>query len=933
MKRFLSVLLCALMIVSLFAGCGEEKDPTTTAAHKHTYSTQWTTDENSHWYAATCEHTNLQANYGEHLDENKDSACDICGYEDTTCAHTYSDAWSSDETSHWHAATCEHYGAVSEKADHSDADNDGACDTCGYNGGHTHTYADEWITDEAGHYHAATCGHDVKGQQGSHADIDLDGACDTCGWADPAHTHSFQEAWSQDVTYHWYAATCQHIGAVSEKGEHADSDENGKCDTCGYLMCHHTDFDLDGECDICGWSDPTHTHTYGDMASATAGHWQVADCHPGATSEVQSHSDGNKDGKCDVCGFQTCGHSYEAIWSTDDTYHWHAVTCTCSIPRKDYAQHVDANDDGECDVCMYGAKVPAVYEVILSGEPVAMTASGIINWLPFEVNFPQAGTYVITPNNENVRVWTSNDICGNTGSTLTLEVEEAGKRTLYFYYADINWKSSYTLKFLYSVTRADDLVLTTMKGKAELPTNMIYRIVVESPELGTYKLITGVDGLVIGLSEASMEYYKGHIEFTVTDSDDEVIELYVALWDNTQQSFTFDWILEEPFHMDVSTGDYAIDVDPKSINYKVIFTAPEDGYFKLSVASEWLTFCQWSDDYNQPVRMEIGEVLTPEMKAGETYTIWLQAVYDYPAASNIYDTLTVANVGQKLEAGDTTVKPGSEGSKFCFQATESTYYNISASGGQIGVIAANGTVTWTDSYEVNMGIHTIVSFMVRGSGNVSVSIHAVDYTMTLVGTEEEYHTNTITMVPSRDYNVVWHYLTDEEGHTSEMMGGSKICLTWDHAGVSVYVNGEPYEAGTEIMLQNNTFTISVKNNGNAEVNFNVRITHLSTGSMGGDVTTSTSVDLSLNLTEILSLPQGSGAYANYVAEYGGTYYFHCYSENALVYLAEANGQQTFLFSGAGSYTLQLDVGEVVSFYVVTADYSAAEVSVQISSMG
>ena len=33
--------------------------------------------------------------------------------------HAYSAVWSSDNTNHWHAATCEHTGEVSDKAAHS----------------------------------------------------------------------------------------------------------------------------------------------------------------------------------------------------------------------------------------------------------------------------------------------------------------------------------------------------------------------------------------------------------------------------------------------------------------------------------------------------------------------------------------------------------------------------------------------------------------------------------------------------------------------------------------------------------------------------------------------------------------------------------------------------------------------------------------------
>lgn len=45
---------------------------------------------------------------------------------------------------------------------------------------HTHTFATEWSKDENKHWHAATCGHDVKDKEGNHIDGNTDGKCDVC---------------------------------------------------------------------------------------------------------------------------------------------------------------------------------------------------------------------------------------------------------------------------------------------------------------------------------------------------------------------------------------------------------------------------------------------------------------------------------------------------------------------------------------------------------------------------------------------------------------------------------------------------------------------------------------------------------------------------------------------------------------------------------
>ena len=101
--------------------------------------------------------------------------------EDEECIHTFSENWSSNSTQHWHAATCEHNDQKSELADHTDVDQDSSCDTCGYKVNHTHTYSEEWTTDEVAHWRTATCLHtDVKGDYAEHVDTNANGKCDVC---------------------------------------------------------------------------------------------------------------------------------------------------------------------------------------------------------------------------------------------------------------------------------------------------------------------------------------------------------------------------------------------------------------------------------------------------------------------------------------------------------------------------------------------------------------------------------------------------------------------------------------------------------------------------------------------------------------------------------------------------------------------------------
>lgn len=53
------------------------------------------------------------------------SALASCGHE-----HTFSSDWESNESFHWHPATCEHKDEIANKGAHNDGDGDDYCDVC-----------------------------------------------------------------------------------------------------------------------------------------------------------------------------------------------------------------------------------------------------------------------------------------------------------------------------------------------------------------------------------------------------------------------------------------------------------------------------------------------------------------------------------------------------------------------------------------------------------------------------------------------------------------------------------------------------------------------------------------------------------------------------------------------------------------------------------
>lgn len=174
-KRILAFFIAIFTLFSL-AACG----------HVHTYSTEWEYDGDSHWHKATCGHTEERTDEAPHRDTDSDGACDECGYSEAH-VHTYDTSeWEYDEMNHWYKATCEHTGEKDSLAAHSDSasDSDSLCDECGYDT-HEHTFdTSHWVFNASGHWHASSCGHNVKINFTSHSP-EMTEPCPVCGY-DPA---------------------------------------------------------------------------------------------------------------------------------------------------------------------------------------------------------------------------------------------------------------------------------------------------------------------------------------------------------------------------------------------------------------------------------------------------------------------------------------------------------------------------------------------------------------------------------------------------------------------------------------------------------------------------------------------------------------------------------------------------------------------------
>lgn len=224
MKKLYKCLIVLFLLLALVLGlsaCTEE--PAQEQEHEHTFSSEWTTNDSYHWHAATCEHTTEKADRAKHK-----------WVSTITVEATHTTAGEK-------VSTCKVCGLTKTEVIPAETQ--------------VHSYSAEWLHDEAYHWHPTTCGHDAKGSYEPHTwdtvEVLTPATCDAEGTAkytckcgatktEPIPCHTFKETWTSDDEYHWHAASCGH-DAVSEKTEHiwnsGVNNSNGTatftCKVCG----------------------------------------------------------------------------------------------------------------------------------------------------------------------------------------------------------------------------------------------------------------------------------------------------------------------------------------------------------------------------------------------------------------------------------------------------------------------------------------------------------------------------------------------------------------------------------------------------------------------------------------------------------------------------------------------------------------------------
>ncbi len=242
----------------------------------HSFSKEWSYDENDHWHKSTCGHDVIDGKEKHSLKKEvtpptyeKDGyttfSCE-CGYSYTgetvsKSEHHYSSAYEHDETWHWHKCTDEGYEELkSGEAKHAfkavtkeaTCTEEGyttyTCEECGYSyiddkeEKRGHSYEEKWTFDKTSHWHETICGHEVKGNKAAHdykeevvsATFESKGytvfTCKICDYSyqgneTPILTHNYSEEWKHDESFHWHECTDEgYEELINEKAEHSFSD-------------------------------------------------------------------------------------------------------------------------------------------------------------------------------------------------------------------------------------------------------------------------------------------------------------------------------------------------------------------------------------------------------------------------------------------------------------------------------------------------------------------------------------------------------------------------------------------------------------------------------------------------------------------------------------------------------------------------------------
>lgn len=917
MKKVFALLLLLTLVPGVFAACDKNEEP----PHEHSFDSVWLYDDAQHWHAATCEHAELESDRGDHVDNDGNDICDVCGYiADHT--HSYDEGWTWNESTHWHKSACGH-NVKDGEAKHDDANNDAICDVCTYDYDHTHTYDEAWVSvGEKGHWHAPTCGHTVDGSDLTpHADENNDGDCDVCG-ENGGHEHTYSESWTTTEDEHWREVTCGHDIPVADKGVHAD--ENG-----------------DGTCDICGYTPP-HFHTFADtLTSDGANHWYASTCGHDVKKDEAPHSGHEEDGVCDVCA-HVVFHLYTVTVTVPEYVTVYApdgsvassfivkentpVTFKVAVPT--YAEIVEIRGakqegkptpDGESNIYTFkidgvtadttvsitGNKLSAI-EMIISNGQGSLTIEGAFKYAFQDITFeaPAAGRYMIfSTSHETVQFGIGE--MGEDGYAIYtkvyfMDVSEPGTVSLQSRYFPWSVPEGGKLDYTYIVAKVDsEITLGSLKAEGyTLPTNSTVTVHFTAPKAGKYQISSSTLGMIWN------DYVCDSIVLTATE-DNQKMSFTIRYENSSVASFTFDCDIVSMAAEELQEGDNTVTA-PYGSYYAISVTANQAGSYMVQALNPYVDFYLWNDS-TSTMNGQGGTYTQTNMKKGDKILLYVTVdIYDFDGTEDITDIIRVSYLGYvpTLSGGAYDAQVGATNS--FINDGETSDFVLSVTGGD--KISIDGGKTWHTELEVNIPANGSLSYTVQsasGADTVKVAVERVTYEFTLgVGTQTQ------TMVPGKEYTVTLTGSADPAYHVNYV-------LSWNDKNVAASYNGQVISSGATIVSYADGYTVIIVYNGSAPAEIQFTLTDPYTGG-GSDIPAGENLLLGYNAIGVtVENYYCAGTTVNFNAPATGTYVLAAAD-------GEANAEVFLLVDGSAEavtlpYEFTAEKSKAVTFIVATTE--------------
>ena len=277
----------------------------------------------------------------------------------------------------------------------------------------SHVYSLTWSVDDTYHWKSATCGCDIVADMGKHEwqiESESQATCMQAGsivWqcADCLtqktevieSSHSFEDEYSVDDNYHWYASEC---GCDLVQGKHGHNWDTGvetpaSCLDDGQILytcedCLHTKI-------VILPAQGYHVFDETKWAYDSENHYYASTCGCDVRKQETPHDWKNgvqtKDPSCTSYGEMTytceCGaekkepidmlrHTYSDEWTFDRISHWNAATCGCEDLRGNESQHTMKN--GVCTICTLGEDTDGLsYSLSSDGSYYTVVGMGSAN--------------------------------------------------------------------------------------------------------------------------------------------------------------------------------------------------------------------------------------------------------------------------------------------------------------------------------------------------------------------------------------------------------------------------------------------------------------------------------------------------------------------------------------------------------------------------